>query len=97
MPNAVPEIEVEMNLQRFGTAVPVGYRPHLRVGDGEYLGIEVVRATDGAANGSANAIVRLLYWPQVNYDALLPGASFEVLEGPNVVGHGRVIEGRHAI
>ncbi len=97
MPNAVPEIKVEINLQRFGTAVPVGYRPHLRVGDGEYLGIEVVRASEGIAKGRAQAIVRLLYWPQVNYDALSPGAAFDVLEGPNVVGHGRVIEGRHAI
>ena len=86
-----------MSVERFAAAVPVGYRPHLRVGSGEYLGIEVLRAKEGKAKGTALAVLRLLYWPQVNYDALSPGASFEVLEGPKVVGGGRVIRGPHAI
>jgi len=97
MANAAPEMKVEMNHRRFGGKVPVGYRPHLRVGNGEYLGIEVLRVSEGPAKASAQVVVRLLYWPQVNYDALSAGASFDVLEGPNIVGHGRVIEARHAI
>jgi len=96
MRNAVPQIDVELNLQRPGSG-GVGYRPHFRVGTGEYLGVEIVSTRDGLARGSALATVRLVYWPQVNYGALSPGASFDVLEGPTVVGHGRVIEGQHAI
>ena len=97
MANAPPEIKVELNHHRFGGKVPIGYRPHLRVGKGEYLGIEVVRASEGVKQGSVQVVVRLLYWPQVNYDALCAGTSFDVLEGPNIVGTGRVIEARHAI
>ena len=97
MATAAPEIKVELNHHRFGGEVPIGYRPHLRVGKGEYLGIEVLRASEGATKGSAEVVVRLLYWPQVNYDALAAGASFDVLEGPNIVGHGRVIDARPAI
>ena len=97
MANTAPEIKVELNHHRFGGKVPVGYRPHFRVGGGEYLGIEVLHASEGVTKGSAHAVVRLMYWPQVNYDALCAGASFEVLESPNIVGNGRVIESRHAI
>lgn len=97
MANAAPEIKVEMFHLRFGGKVPIGYRPHLRVANGEYLGIEVLHTSKGSGKGSAQAVVRLLYWPQVNYDALSAGASFDVLEGPNIVGHGRIIEGRRAI
>jgi hypothetical protein len=99
MRRAVPQIEVEMNSRRLGTgaAVVPGYRPHFRIGAGEYLGVEVATIGEASTDGRARAVVRLMYWPAVNYDALSSGASFDVLEGPNVVGHGRVVGGQHAI
>jgi hypothetical protein len=89
-----PDIEVELNLHR--SVVP-GYMPHFRVGDGEMLGVGFIAIGPIASDGSLRATVRLMYWPQVNYDALQSGASFNVLEGPRVVGHGRVLKGQHAI
>lgn len=68
------------------------YRPHLRVNGGEYLGVTFV---DGplepvAPGWSGSAIVALLYEPNIDYSALKPGASFEVLEGARIVAVGNV-------
>lgn len=66
------------------------YRPHVRVGEGEVLGVVVVSAAvDVLAPGeSTPADLQLLY--DVDYSALQPGASFSVLEGRRVVGAGEV-------
>jgi hypothetical protein len=69
-----------------------GYRPHLRVEGGDYLGVEFV---DGPAEPlipgqKSYATVRFLYWPEVCYEALTVGTSFEILEGSRVVGRGCV-------
>jgi hypothetical protein len=81
------------------------YRPHLVVGDPNprsallvnnvaqetYLGVAFV---GGPANIFAGqpfvAELALLYWPNVSYDSLVPGATFTVREGPHIVGFGTV-------
>ena len=76
------------------TDTPPHYRPHLRIlgGDGEYLGVEFVEGPDGPVSpgGSAYAMVRFVYAPDICYDALVVGAQFEVMEGSRVVATGRV-------
>ena len=81
------------------------YRPHLVAGDPNqrkallvnnvaqetYLGVAFV---DGPANVVAGqsfvAELALMYWPNVSYDPLVPGATFTVREGPHVIGFGTV-------
>jgi translation elongation factor EF-Tu-like GTPase len=70
------------------------YRPHFRVGDGEYLGIEFF---DGPSEPvqprvGVNAKVRFSYAPRVNYSALKVGVQFQILEGHRIVGIGSVTE-----
>ena len=71
--------------------------PHFRVGDGDWLGVRFITIGAPASDGSSRATVQLMYWPQVNYDALQSGAAFNMHEGPNIVGHGLVLKGQHAI
>jgi hypothetical protein len=104
MRQELPQIEVEVALTpatsgaRSQPVIPDGYRPHFRVNRGEYLGVEFVGASRRhEGNPLTLAKVRLLYWPEVDYDALSTGAAFDVLEGPTVVGHGRVTRDAHAI
>ena len=73
---------------------PVAYRPQLRVrgGSGRLLDVEFVAGpSEPIAPGSgAAATIRV---PQVNGDShaeLVAGAEFDVLEGPRLIGHGRV-------
>ena len=85
----------------------LGYRPHIVVGDPaqrsaikgatdviaeEYLGVAF---DSGPTVPVARDVVRvrmmLMYWPNVAYDAVVPGAFFTIREGPQVIGHGRVI------
>jgi len=100
----LPEIEVEVVLSpatsgaRSQKVLPDGYRPHLRVNGGEYLGVEFFGASRRIdSKPTFRAKVRLVYWPQVDYEALSIGTTFEILEGPSVVGHGRVTKNTHAI
>ena len=69
------------------------YRPHLRVRDGEYLGVEFVgeRGAHVPAGVVTQAQVQFIY-PGVSYEPLKPGVQFTVLEGPLVVGVGAVEE-----
>jgi hypothetical protein len=69
------------------------YRPHFRVSpNGDMLGVEFVDGPDGPVSPSIPtfATVRLVYSPKVSYEALRVGAKFEILEGPHIVGHGKV-------
>jgi translation elongation factor EF-Tu-like GTPase len=68
------------------------YRPHFRVGDGEYVGIEFIGGPDEPVppGAAVNARVRFVYAAQVNYEPLRVGAQFIVLEGSRVVGVGVV-------
>jgi hypothetical protein len=84
------------------------YRPHVvvqdrdirqarirpgNVIDEEYLGVTFIEARPELSFGvSSQCLLRLDYYPKVDYAELLPGASFTVREGAKVVGHGLVLE-----
>ena len=77
--------------KRSGTGT---YFPHFRVGDnGEYLGVAFLEGPEWIQPGTeAEEVVALIYADTgVDYSALQPGASFDVLEGARVIGRGRVI------
>jgi hypothetical protein len=95
MPGAKVRIEYVAAAVGGRDAAPISapYRPHFRVGAGEYLGIEFV---DGpghliAAGKVVGAKVRFVY-DGVSYEQLQPGVQFQVLEGPHIVGIGVVEE-----
>ncbi len=64
----------------------------MRADNGEYLGVAL-------CNGPAGPVVpdttigadAILMYPGVDYSSLKPGVEFEILEGAQVVGHGRVV------
>lgn len=80
------------------------YRPHLVVNpnqlrgvtmdgvDGEtYLGVTFARGPLEIIPGEPFIVeLILMYWPNVKYDALIPGATFTIREGPHTVGYGSV-------
>ena len=81
------------------------YRPHLVVGDPNqrkallvdnvaqetYLGVTLVGGPSNVVAGEPLlAELALMYWPNVTYDSLVPGATFTVREGPHIVGYGSV-------
>jgi hypothetical protein len=74
---------------------PGRYRPHLRVvgGSGELLGVAFMDGPDApiSPGTSSRATIKALYEPMVSYAELEKGVRFEILEGPQVVGHGRVV------
>jgi translation elongation factor EF-Tu-like GTPase len=82
-----------------------GYRPHLVVGDPNqrraitigneiqetYLGVAFLSGPEKVELGeSFIAELVLLYWPHPVYESLVPGATFTIREGAQVVGYGRV-------
>jgi len=71
------------------------YRPHLRVGAGEMLGVQFVDGPDEVAPGAKAEVVMQLLYPGVDYSSLVPGATFTVLEGPRVVATGIVVDRRN--
>jgi hypothetical protein len=81
------------------------FRPHVVVGDPnqrkallvnnvaqeEYLGVAFVGGpSDVVAGEPFVAELALLYWPNVSYDSLVPGATFTLREGPHIIGFGAV-------
>jgi translation elongation factor EF-Tu-like GTPase len=73
----------------------IGYMPHFRiVGDSEYLGVKFIEAPEGIVitQEAINIKVQLIYYPDVSYQKLVSGESFEIMEGPRVVGKGKVIQ-----
>ncbi len=73
---------------------PGQYRPHLRLigGSGELLGVSFMDGPDDPIlpGEQTQATIKCLYAPAVSYAELVEGARFEILEGPRLVGHGRV-------
>lgn len=69
------------------------YRPHFRVGDGEYLGVKFLNGplTPVRPGQSAFATVQFIYAPRVNYDPLWVGVQFETSEGNRLVGVGHIL------
>ena len=87
-------IEVELTIVGRAT-MPVltggMYRPHLRVKGGEYLGVSLVDGPHASLGSTVRAVAALMYAPEVDDSALVVGTHFDVLEGPKVVGSGRVV------
>lgn len=82
------------------------YRPHLVVGDPtqrqaklignfideEMLGIAFTSGPDNVETGQTFlAILELAFFPHPAYDAVVPGATFTIREGPQIVAFGRVV------
>ena len=73
---------------------PVAYRPQLRVrgGQGRLLECEFVAGpADPISPGAgAHATIRLPADNGTSHAELVTGAEFDVLEGPRLIGYGRV-------
>ena len=79
-----------------GRTQPAGllgaYRPHLRVGDGPPLGVQITSdLVDHVAPGQT-AAVSLLRLYAIDYSSLQVGTRFAILEGARDVGTGTVID-----
>lgn len=97
MLNSAPQIEVELQMQR---SLFDGYRPHLQVDDGEYLGVSLFEvSSEGNTGQMQRAKASLVYWPNVDYTPLKVGVQFKVKEGARTVGVGTVVGGEapHAV
>lgn len=69
-----------------------GYRAHLLVEDGEYLGVSFSDVGSEVVPGELyRAQAHLVYWPSVDYSPLKVGVRFNVKEGERTVGHGAVL------
>jgi hypothetical protein len=81
------------------------YRPHVVVGDPtqrkalivnnvmqeNYLGVAFVGGPSSVVAGEPFVVdLALMYWPNVSYDSLVPGATFTLREGPRIIGFGAV-------
>lgn len=84
-----------------------GYRPHIVIGDRRQGGPLIGEHGEGTENylgvcflGAGRVLelghqyevdLALLYYPHVNYDAVVKGAAFTVREGHRVVAFGEVL------
>lgn len=82
------------------------YRPHIVIGPldqkrafpaerdrltEDYLGVSFFSGPEHAQAGQMfTAQAALLYWPEVDYSAAVPGATFTLREGSQIVAHGRI-------
>lgn len=76
------------------TSLVVGprYRPHLVVdGQTDYLGVTFTGPTRDLDIDKACVVDMFLMYPNVDYSALQPEATFTMREGPFVTATGRVI------
>jgi hypothetical protein len=65
--------------------------------DERYLAVSFLDGPRQFSFGEAvRCVLRLNYFPDVDYAELMPGTSFTVREGPHVVAHGVVLERRDA-
>ena len=85
---------------------PAPYRPHIVIQDSairaatydergmvneRYLAVEFVGGPDSSTPGmSSKVIIRLSYFPRVDYSAVQDGATFTIREGGRIVGFGLV-------
>ena len=75
---------------------PVAYRPQIRVrgGQGRLLDVEFVAGPSEPIHpggAGASATIRLPRDNGLANAELIAGAEFDVLEGPRLIGHGRVM------
>ncbi len=86
-------IEVWFLDNGYRTTPPYGvaYRPHLVAENtDDYLGVEFVHLEESAFDEHILCRINLLY-DDVDYAELKQGVSFEIREGPHVVGKGYVV------
>jgi hypothetical protein len=73
---------------------PVAYRPQLRVrgGDGRPLDVEFVAGPSEPVHPGSGAFATVRFPPNCgeSHAELVVGAEFDVMEGPRLIGHGRV-------
>ena len=93
-----PELAIRLTMRKEsegGRNAPfaTGYCPHLvATGSSEWLGVRVSASLGPVAPGeTADVRVELLYHREVDYSVLSPGARFQLMEGPRVVGEGTVL------
>lgn len=68
------------------------YLPHVVVDDGEYLGVRITLSGSDLRPGETTELILEPLYPEfVDYSALSVGKSFELREGPKVVGHGVIL------
>jgi translation elongation factor EF-Tu-like GTPase len=101
MHDEAPTVQIEarfLSASDGGRLIPLilegeKYRPHLRPESGEMLGVVFLGDNDKSIPPTVvtRVKVRLLYAPQVSYEALSVGAKFEIVEGSRVVGSGVVV------
>ena len=72
-----------------------GYCPHLVIsGTTEWLGVRASKCLAPVAPGqTAEVEFELMYHPELDYKGLKTGVNFSMVEGPKVVGNGRVVKG----
>ena len=68
------------------------YRPHLQVGEGPLLGVQISSDAAHEVRPGNSAVVTLLRLYEVDYSSLHVGVKFAILEGEREVGTGVVIE-----
>jgi len=82
------------------------YMPHVVLGDPSqrearvgpnkmiserYLGVLVSDAPDElTAIRSVEVAFQLMYWPEERYEGVVPGTTFTLREGPNIVAFGTI-------
>jgi len=73
----------------------IGYLPHIVVdGTTDYLGVRFERGPEKIVCGEKAVFELALFYPAVDYSALVPGARITVREGHRVVARGCVLERR---
>jgi len=95
------DVQLKLSTAGQGRSTPVWprgrgsarYMPHLRVREGEYLGVAFVGGPEILEPGQSGECTLILLYRDlgVDYSDLQPGVEFEVLEGPKRVGLGRVL------
>jgi hypothetical protein len=79
-------------LTRIRSSAGRHYIPHVVVDNGEYLGVRVtLTGFDLLPGETTELILEPLYPELVDYSTLSVGTSFEIREGPKVVGHGVIL------
>lgn len=68
----------------------IGYSPHLATKADEMLGVRFLKVSQKPEPGTPLLVEFETLYDGVDYSPLVPGVSFEIKEGPKVVGRGVV-------
>ncbi|EAD7602429.1 hypothetical protein [Listeria monocytogenes] len=88
-------VEVTFYSNARKTVPEAKYWPHfvMELDEGqEYLGVEIYDIEVDALDSAGYAMCCFLYGQEdVGYSKIQPNKSFKVMEGPNVVGRGKIV------